>query len=114
VAEQSTRLTRATNGPYLPHIGTSPSVVDTRSAVQFTSPPTSGLMEPSTERSALREVLALSFGDQVREILAALSLNKSQLAEALGCRGRRSMIGSRGRNRMHRTHNVFPTSFACW
>ena len=84
MAEQSTRLTRATNGPYLPHIGTSPSVVDTRSAVQFTSPPTSGLMDPSTERSALREVLALSFGDQIREILAALSLNKSQLAEVLG------------------------------
>ncbi len=67
--------------PYLPSVGTSPAVVDCR--------PLRGVDPKRAARaalrasSALRSVMALSVADQARELLAALSLNKSQLAEVL-------------------------------
>ena len=71
-------------GPYLPHVGTSPSVVDNRAMTRAAPGSSSALTEPSTGRSLLREVLPLSIADQAREALDGLSLNKSQLAEVLG------------------------------
>ncbi len=70
-------------GPYLPHIGTSPSVVDVR-ALDRVAHVSSVAPTTNTAPSALRAALALSVADQTREALAALSLNKTQLAEVLG------------------------------
>ncbi|MDZ4697454.1 MAG: helix-turn-helix domain-containing protein [Deltaproteobacteria bacterium] len=60
-------------GPYLPHVGTSTTVFDDRA-------------QPATEHAASvsRSDLVLSVADQAREVLAALSLNKTQLAVVLG------------------------------
>jgi hypothetical protein len=65
-------------GPYLPHVGTSPAVVDSRAALAPTTSPRTAA-EPTTTL----EVLTLPVAGQAREVLAALSLNKSQLAEVL-------------------------------
>lgn len=62
--------------PYLPHVGTSPAIVDSR-ALRV------ALRRDVSAPSVLRSVLALPVADQARELLAALSLNKSQLAEVL-------------------------------
>lgn len=71
-------------GPYWPHVGTSPSVVDVRSMARI-APTSSAVQRPNeASPSALRAALALSVADQAREVLASLSLNKSQLAEVLG------------------------------
>jgi hypothetical protein len=67
--------------PYLPHIGTSPTVADSR-ALYRALPPEPSVVELS-DPVTLHEVVALSVAEQAREILAALSLNKSQLAEVL-------------------------------
>lgn len=70
-------------GPYLPYVGTSPSIVDSRAMARVK--PSSASPAPVTiVRSAFRELLTLSVADQAREVLAALSLNKSQLADVLG------------------------------
>ena len=71
-------------GPYLPHIGTSPSVVDHRTMGCATPRATTFPSKEAAQPPALRAVLALSVADQTREVLAALSLNKTQLAEVLG------------------------------
>ncbi len=71
-------------GPYLPHVGTSPSVVDSRAMARV------ALVTPATQPtkdaapSALRAALVLSVAEQAREALTALALNKTQLAEVLG------------------------------
>ena len=63
--------------PILPHIGSSSSVVDRR-------PSRHTLKSVTPEASAgFRKVVALSIVEQVQELLAALSLNKSQLAKIL-------------------------------
>jgi hypothetical protein len=64
--------------PYLPRVGTSPAVVDTREGVRPRA-----AQRVATEHSRARELLTLSAGDQAREVLASLSLNRSQLAEIL-------------------------------
>jgi transcriptional regulator with XRE-family HTH domain len=64
--------------PYLPHVGTSPAVVDERSFTRISKP---GATRAS---SSYQDVLTLSVADQAGELLAALSLNKSQLADVLG------------------------------
>lgn len=66
-------------GPYLPHVGTSPSIVDSR---KMTRVGPSSAVTPGP--SVFQKALTLSVEDQAREVLAALSLNKSQLAEVLG------------------------------
>jgi hypothetical protein len=65
--------------PYLPRVGTSPSVLDTRAW----APANSAVAPSSVARGRFRELIALATADQVREVLAALSLNRSQLAEVL-------------------------------
>jgi hypothetical protein len=65
-------------GPYLPHVGTSPTVVDSRAV-----PVAMTLLHGATSPATILEVLTLPVADQAREVLAALSLNKSQLAEVL-------------------------------
>lgn len=64
-----------------PRVGTSPTVFDSRP-----SPGLVALREaPCTaERAVMREVMALPVATQAREAMAALSLNKSQLADVLG------------------------------
>lgn len=64
---------------FLPHVGSSPAIVDCRPMTgqrlaRTATVPTSAAALPRT---------ALSVGDQMRELLAALSLNKSQLATVL-------------------------------
>jgi transcriptional regulator with XRE-family HTH domain len=64
-------------GPMLPHVGSSSSVVDRRA-------PAPGPMPTAPQAPvARREVASLSTADQLDELLAALSLSKSQLAQVL-------------------------------
>lgn len=70
--------------PYQPYYGTSIEVVDNRlmsRAIEMMMSSQSHLL--STETHPFRAVTRLSVADQAREVLAALSLNKSQLAEVL-------------------------------
>lgn len=64
---------------FLPHVGSSPAIVDCR--------PMTGQRQAriatAPAPAAARPRTALSVGDQMRELLAALSLNKSQLAAVL-------------------------------
>ena len=62
-------------GPSLPYVGTSPSIVDLR--------PLPGAPRLLVRASTRHAALTLSSADQARELLAGLSLNKSQLAEVL-------------------------------
>ncbi len=66
-------------GPYLPCVGTSSSIFDSRlvAVTGNTRRPPRAVLEHD-------DVLAIAVGDQVREVLAALSVNKSQLANVLG------------------------------
>jgi transcriptional regulator with XRE-family HTH domain len=64
-------------GPILPHVGSSSFIVDRRPARHVFK---SVVLEGST---SFREVVALSIIEQMQELLAALSLNKSQLAQIL-------------------------------
>lgn len=64
--------------PYLARVGSSTSIVDNR------VPPPSPAMSERDAPSTFRDVLMLPAADQARALLAALSLNKSQLAEVLG------------------------------
>lgn len=66
--------------PYLPHVGTSPGVLDSRASLRALARNVRG---GTREGSLLRALMALSVADQARELLSALSLNKSQLAEVL-------------------------------
>ncbi|MCB9603011.1 MAG: helix-turn-helix transcriptional regulator [Sandaracinus sp.] len=64
-------------GPYVPHVGTSPCVFDDRFATHRASP----IEEPSVD--ARKALLATPAAELMRELLAALSLNKTQLSEIL-------------------------------
>jgi len=63
--------------PYVPHAGTGSVVVDRRS-------PRHPKASEAQFSSTYRQTLAMSVPDQIREVLAALALNKSQLADVLG------------------------------
>lgn len=65
-------------GPILPHIGSSSFVVDRRSARVRTV----SLVRPEVSDD-FRTVIALPVVEQMQELLAALSINKSQLADIL-------------------------------
>lgn len=70
--------------PYLPHVGTSPTVFDSRDMVR-SSPASAPKAPPEDTRTTTRQaVLRMSSADQALEVLAALSLNKTLLAEVLG------------------------------
>jgi len=64
-------------GPILPRVGSSSSIVDRRPAKRALK-----LVVPEVPRD-FRKVVALSVIEQMQELLAALSLNKSQLAQIL-------------------------------
>jgi transcriptional regulator with XRE-family HTH domain len=64
-------------GPILPHVGSSSSIVDHRLSKR-----TPKLVTPEASAD-FRKVVALSVVEQMQELLAALSLNKSQLAQIL-------------------------------
>lgn len=70
--------------PYVPRIGTSPSVADYRSTAPHAATNSAEGSSNVVDSSDLRAVLSLPIADQAREVLAALSLNKTQLAEVLG------------------------------
>lgn len=83
-------------GPYLPHVGTSPTVFDSRTVVHSHRVVGSrGLVLSSAsmahdvtvggaQTTTRHAVLRMSSADQALEVLAALSLNKTMLAEVLG------------------------------
>lgn len=71
-------------GPYLPYVGTSPTVFDNREVVRSTLVPTTAAA-PAPQRTTTRQaVMQMSSADQALEVLAALSLNKTLLADVLG------------------------------
>ena len=61
-------------GSFLPHVGSSSSIVDCR----FVAP-----ASPPSVAGSFREIVALTAIEQMQELQAALSLNKSQLAGIL-------------------------------
>ncbi len=64
-------------GPILPHVGTSSFVIDCRPIKRVLK-----LVTPEVT-AGFRKVVGLSVVEQMQELLAALSLNKSQLAQVL-------------------------------
>jgi transcriptional regulator with XRE-family HTH domain len=64
-------------GPILPHIGSSSFVIDRRPRVRTLK------LVRSEVSNEFRAVIALPVVEQMQELLAALSINKSQLAEIL-------------------------------
>lgn len=71
-------------GPYLPHVGTSPAVFDSRGMVRSSPVPAPEATSEGARTSKRQAVLRMSSADQAREVMAALNLNKTQLAEVLG------------------------------
>lgn len=70
--------------PYLPHVGTSPAVFDSRGLVRSFSAPAREAPSEGTRTTTRQAVLRMSSADQAREVMAALNLNKTQLADVLG------------------------------
>lgn len=80
--------------PYLPHVGTSPIYNYSRTVAthpfQAAAPKEEIKKTEETKKSeektaiSYEQALTMSIADQAREVSAALSLNKSQLAEILG------------------------------
>lgn len=70
--------------PYLPHVGTSPAVFDSRRMVLSSSTPAPEAPAQGKRTTSRQAVLRMSSADQARAVMAALNLNKTQLAELLG------------------------------
>jgi DNA-binding transcriptional regulator YiaG len=70
--------------PYLPHVGTSPAVFDSRGIVRSSTAPAPEAPSEGTRTTTRQAVLRMSSADQAREVMAALNLNKTQLADVLG------------------------------
>jgi DNA-binding transcriptional regulator YiaG len=70
--------------PYLPHVGTSPAVFDSRGMVRSSPAPAPEAPSEGTRTTTRQAVLRMSSADQAREVMAALNLNKTQLADVLG------------------------------
>jgi transcriptional regulator with XRE-family HTH domain len=70
--------------PYLPPVGTSPSVFDTRGMLRSSPAPAPEALAEGTRPTMRQAVLRMSSADQAREVMAGLNLNKTQLAEVLG------------------------------
>lgn len=71
-------------GPYVPHVGTSPTVFDSRGMARSSPAPVPEARADGTRTTTRQAVLRMSSADQAREVMAALNLNKTQLAEVLG------------------------------
>lgn len=70
--------------PYLPRVGTSPTVFDSRGMGRGAPARTPEAPAEGTRTTTRRAALRMSCADQAREVMAALNLNKTQLAEVLG------------------------------
>lgn len=70
--------------PHLPHVGTSLTVFDSRGMVRSSPAASPEVLAEGTRATTRQAVLRMSPADQAREVLAALSLNKTLLAEVLG------------------------------
>jgi DNA-binding XRE family transcriptional regulator len=64
--------------PYVPHAGSGAAVVDLRAPARRAGP------HPTDASSTYQRALAMSAAEQMQEVLAALALNKSQMADVLG------------------------------
>jgi transcriptional regulator with XRE-family HTH domain len=71
-------------GPYQPHVGTSPAVFDSRGVVRSSTAPAPEAPSEGRRTNTRQAVLRMSSADQAREAMAALNLNKTQLADVLG------------------------------
>lgn len=71
-------------GPYLPHVGTSLTVFDSRGMVRSSPAPTAETAGEGTRTTTRQAVLRMSSADQALAVMASLNLNKTQLAEVLG------------------------------
>ncbi|MBK9386461.1 MAG: hypothetical protein IPN34_16740 [Planctomycetes bacterium] len=69
--------------PYVPHVGTSPTVFDSRPMVRISRVPCPEAPARSPQAATRQGMLRISAADQALEVLAALSLNKTLLAEVL-------------------------------
>ena len=67
-----------------PHVGTSPAVLDNREVASGVPAAASEAAAEPARTTTRQAVLRLSPAEQALEVLAALSLNKTQLAEVLG------------------------------
>lgn len=70
--------------PYVPHVGTSPTVFDSRGRVRCSPTPLPDMPAQGARKPARQSVLRMSIADQAIELMAALNLNKTQCAELLG------------------------------
>lgn len=70
--------------PYLPHVGTSPAVFDSRGMARSSRAPVPEAPSEAARTTTRQTVLRMSSADQAREVMAALNLNKTQLAVVLG------------------------------
>lgn len=71
-------------GSYFSHVGTSLTVFDRRGMVASSPAPAPEAASVGTQATTRQVVLRMSSADQALEVLAALSLNKTTLAEVLG------------------------------
>jgi hypothetical protein len=71
-------------GLYMPHVGTSPTVFDSRGVTRSSPTPAPQASAEGTRTTTRQAVLRMSSADQALEVLAAMSLNKTLLAEVLG------------------------------
>jgi uncharacterized membrane protein len=69
--------------PYLPHVGTSPAVFDSRGVVRSSTVPVPEAPGEAMRTTTRQAVLRMSSADQAREVMAALNLNTTQLADVL-------------------------------
>lgn len=69
--------------PYVPHVGTSPTVFDSRGMVRSSPAPAPEAPAEGTRTTTRQAVLRMSPADQARAVMAALNLNKTQLAEVI-------------------------------
>jgi DNA-binding transcriptional regulator YiaG len=69
--------------PFVPHVGTSTTVSDSRRIVRWAPKATPEAPNGNPVATSRRAASRMSVADQVCEIMAALSLNKTQLAEVL-------------------------------
>jgi hypothetical protein len=70
--------------PYLPHVGTSPTVFDARWIAHRRPRSAPEAVSEGAGKRTRRAAMRMSSTDQALEVLAALSLNKTVLAEMLG------------------------------
>lgn len=71
-------------GLYVPHVGTSPTVLDYRGTTRGAQLPAPASIAPAPRTTTRKAILRRSASEQALEAMAALNLNKSQFAEVIG------------------------------